>query len=389
MKLKQQPEDFRVEELTAATGGNSGEFAFYRLDKTGWTTPDALAAVRRRWQIDFRRLSYGGLKDRHAVTSQFLTIFRGPKRNLSHERITLTHLGQRTEPYTAHEITANRFVITLRSMSDNAVSLAATALAEVEHCGLPNYFDDQRFGSVDESAAFVAKEMVFGRFEEALKLALMAPYEFDRREAKREKATLKAHWGDWPTLKAKLPRGHARSLTDYLVSHPTDFKGAVARLRPELQGLYLSAYQSYLWNKMLAGWLTHSLGAENLASVELKLDKMPVPVRVPEEKRSAWESLSLPLPSSRVKPTPDDAWAPIVEEVLKAEGLTLAGLRIRGMEKPFFSKGDRLGCVRATNISHTDETDDVNEGKRKVLLKFDLPRGSYATMLVKRVTAIV
>ena len=36
------------------------------------------AAVRRRWRIDFRRLSYGGLKDRHAVTSQFLTIFRGP-----------------------------------------------------------------------------------------------------------------------------------------------------------------------------------------------------------------------------------------------------------------------------------------------------------------------
>ena len=82
MKLKQRPEDFRVEELTDAVAGETGEFAFYRLDKTGWTTPDALAAIRRRWQIDFRRLSYGGLKDRHAVTSQFLTIFRGPERNL-------------------------------------------------------------------------------------------------------------------------------------------------------------------------------------------------------------------------------------------------------------------------------------------------------------------
>ncbi|MCE9565118.1 MAG: tRNA pseudouridine(13) synthase TruD [Planctomycetes bacterium] len=389
MKLKQQPEDFRVEELTAATGGDSGEFAFYRLDKTGWTTPDALSAIRRRWQIDFRRMGYGGLKDRHAVTSQFLTIFRGPKRNLSHERITLTHLGQRTEPYSAHDITANRFTVTLRAMSDIAVSVAATALTEVERCGVPNYFDDQRFGSVDDATAFVAKEMVLGRFEEALKLALMAPYEFDRREAKREKATLKAHWGDWPVLKAKLPRGHARSLVDYLVSHPTDFKGAVARLKPELQGLYLSAYQSYLWNRMLAAWLTHTLGAENLASVELKLGKVPVPVRVPEEKRAEWESLALPLPSSRLKPGPDDAWAGIVEEVMKAEGLPLAELRIRGMEKPFFSKGDRLGCVRSTNIGHTNEPDDVNPGKRKLTLKFDLPRGCYATMIVKRVTAIV
>ena len=47
MKLKQRPEDFRVEELTAATPGDAGGFAFYRLDKAGWTTPDALAAIRR------------------------------------------------------------------------------------------------------------------------------------------------------------------------------------------------------------------------------------------------------------------------------------------------------------------------------------------------------
>ena len=127
MKLKQRPEDFRVEELTTATAGEAGEFAFYRLDKTGWTTPDALAAVRRRWQIDFRRLSYGGLKDRHAVTSQHFTIFRGPKRNLAHERIAVTYLGQNTEPFTAADIAANRFAITLRAMSDAAVSHATAA----------------------------------------------------------------------------------------------------------------------------------------------------------------------------------------------------------------------------------------------------------------------
>jgi tRNA pseudouridine13 synthase len=439
MKLKQQPEDFRVEELTQAEAGEKGEFAFYRLDKTGWTTPDALAAVRRRWDIDFRRLSYGGLKDRHAVTSQFLTIFRGPKRNLTHERLTLTYLGQRLEPYSAQDISANRFTITLREMSDAALSIARTALAEVEQCGLPNYFDDQRFGSLErgtrnaergvknqEDAAsglhstlrtphsefeqrFVAKEMVFGRWEEALKLALMAPYEFDRREAKREKATLRAHWGDWPTLKAKLPRGHARSLVDYLVSHPTDFKGAVARLRPELQGLYLSAYQSYLWNKMLALWLLRNAesGTQDaelktdqaedsalstqhsaLKYVELKLGRVPVPVRVPDDKRTEWESLTLPLPSSRVKPVPGALWSDIAEEVLRAEGLTLAELRIKGMEKPFFSKGERLGCVRPANLNHADEPDDARSGKRKLVLKFDLPRGSYATMLVKRITAV-
>jgi tRNA pseudouridine13 synthase len=387
MKLKQRPEDFRVEELTDAKPGDAGEFALYRLDKTGWTTPDALAAVRRRWQIDFRRLSYGGLKDRHAVTSQHLTIFRGPKRNLSHERITFTYLGQRPEPFTAQDIRANRFAINLRAMTAAAVSHAEVALREVVDTGLPNYFDDQRFGSVGEQGAFVAKEMVFGRFERALWLALAAPYEHDRADAKREKATLRELWGKWPECQAKLPKGHARSIVSYLGPHPTDFKGAVARLRPELQGLYLSAYQSYLWNKMLATWLTNTLGPANLTGVELKLGRVPAPLRVPDEQRATWEALALPLPSARVKPEPGAPWLPIVEGVLKAEGLTLPELKVKGMQKPFFSKGDRPACVRPENLSHASEPDELNQGRSKLVLRFDLPRGSYATMLVKRVTS--
>ena len=398
MKLKQQPDDFRVEELTDAVAGGAGEFALYRLDKTGWTTPDALSAIRRRWQIDARRLSYGGLKDRHAVTAQHVTIFRGPKRNLSHERVTVTYLGQRAEPFTAQDIRANRFTVVLRAMSDAAVTRAEAALREVADAGLPNYFDDQRFGSVISSPSplagegqkepeFVAKEMVFGRFERALWLALAAPYEFDRADAKREKATLIELWARWPECQAKLPKGHARSLVSYLAPHPTDFKGAVARLRPELQGLYLSAYQSYLWNKMLAAWLTNTLGAANLTDVELKLGRVPAPVRVPDACRVAWESLTLPLPSARVKPEPGVPWLPIVEEVLKGEGLTLAELKVKGMQKPFFSKGDRPASVRPEHLTHVAEMDELNKGRRKLTLRFDLPRGSYATMLVKRVTS--
>src|SRR4029078_9813191 len=161
-----------------------------------------------------------------------LTIFRGPERNLAHERVSLTYLGRRPEPFTAADIPANAFTIFLRGMSDSAVSVAAAALVEVDAAGLPNYFDDQRFGSVSEPAEFVAKEMVLVRFERALWLALAAPYEYDRAENKREKALLRDKWGDWPALKASLPKGHARSLVDYLVHHPTDFKGSVGRLRP-------------------------------------------------------------------------------------------------------------------------------------------------------------
>lgn len=387
MKLKQQPEDFRVEEVPDAAAGGSGEFAFYRLDKTGWTTLDALAAVRRRWKIDARQMSYGGLKDRHAVTSQYFTIFRGPERNLDHEQIAVRYLGRRKEPYAASNIVANHFTIALRGLSESAAKRAEAALGQLESAGVPNYFDDQRFGSVGDSMEFVAREMVFGRFERALWLALAAPYEHDRSASKREKALLRDKWGDWPALKEELPRGHARSLVDYLYHHTTDFKGAVARLKPELLGLYLSAYQSFLWNQVLAGWLTAAVAPENLGYVELKLGRMPVPLSVPTEKQAEWSSLSIPLLSARLKPVGDPPWLPIAERVLAGEGLTLSALKIKGMHKPYFSKGDRPACLRPANLGAASGVDELNAGKLRLTLSFDLPRGCYATMLVKRITA--
>ncbi|QEL17879.1 tRNA pseudouridine(13) synthase TruD [Limnoglobus roseus] len=387
MKIKQLPEDFIVEEVTSVTP-SGGPFAYYRLDKIGWTTPDALNAVRRRWDIDGRRLSYGGLKDRHAKTSQHFTIYHGPTRNLQHERVTVTYLGPVAEPFTAQQIGANRFTITMRAIAAGQVPGIRAAIDEVHASGLPNYFDDQRFGSVGSSQEFVAKEMVRGNFEAALKLALASPYEFDRAAQKREKATLLEHWGDWPACKAKLDRGHARSLVDYLVHHPTDFRGAVARLKPELQGLYLSAYQSHVWNRVLALWLTQTLSPDRLARIDLHHGHLPVPTSLPEELVAKWESLQLPLPSARLKPDVTAAWLPLTEAVLQDEGLALATMKIPGLQKPFFSKGDRKACVRPQNLEAKDDADDQNRGRRKVILRFELPRGSYATMLVKRVAQL-
>jgi len=49
MKLKQHPDDFQVQERTDVAAGVEGPFALYEMAKKGWSTPDALAALRRRW----------------------------------------------------------------------------------------------------------------------------------------------------------------------------------------------------------------------------------------------------------------------------------------------------------------------------------------------------
>src|SRR5205085_9240372 len=174
-----------------------------------------------------------------------------------------------------------------------------TAIEEVHHDGVPNYFDDQRFGSVAEEGEFIGRLLVLGGFEDALRLALTGPYEFDNAAQKREKETLLGHWGDWPACKAKLERGHARRLVDYLVHHPSDFRGTMERLRPELRGLYLSAYQSELWNRTLALYLRR-LAPDALLLVEQKRGTLPFPHGLGESQQAILAALSLPLASARL-----------------------------------------------------------------------------------------
>jgi tRNA pseudouridine13 synthase len=384
MKIKQQPDDFQVEEVTAVRAGSDGPFALYRLEKRGWSTPDALAAVRRRWHVEPRRISYGGLKDRHAWTVQHLTIFHGPRRDLRHHDIHVRYLGQVAGPFTAHDIAANRFRVTLRDLDRAQQPALEARLAQLAAEGVPNYFDDQRFGSVSgPGGEFIGRLLVGGNFEEALRLALTAPYEYDRGPQKQEKRTLTEHWGDWPRLKELLPRGHARSLVDYLRVHPGDFRGAVARLRPELRGLYLSAYQSHLWNRVLAHWLRGHCRAEQLRAVELRLGPVPFHYDLEAEQRQALSSLLLPLPSARRRLDADDPRAASVLAVLGEEGLALGDLRVRGVRDLFFSRGERAALALPQGLTPEFAADERHRGRLRLTLAFELPRGCYATLFVK------
>ena len=389
MIVKQQPDDFVVEELTSLKPGGEGAFSLYLLEKRGWTTLDALQMIRRRWKIDHRRLAYGGLKDRHAHTSQYFTILHGPRRKLTHPGITVTYLGQTAEPFTSRNIQANRFRMVLRSVGAEELDRVQTALAEVAQVGVPNYFDDQRFGSVPQGGEFLAKFIILGQYEEALRLALAAPYAHDRSAQKKEKALLRSHWGDWAKCKELLPRGHARSLVDYLVHHPADFRGALARLQPELRGLFLSAYQSHLWNRMLSHWLRTQLPAEQILDVRLVLGAYPMQRRLNPEQKKDLMGLMLPLPSARMNWEPDDPRKPIFDQILAEENLQVEQFKLKGkdLRDLFFSRGERPALCLPDNMTSLTEDDENHPGKRKLTLSFEMPRGAYATLIVKRVTA--
>ena len=74
-------------------GRDSGRYTFYRLTKRDIGTIEAVEAICRRWNLAGRRVSYGGLKDRHAVTVQYLTIADGPARPIATPNFELEPLG--------------------------------------------------------------------------------------------------------------------------------------------------------------------------------------------------------------------------------------------------------------------------------------------------------
>jgi tRNA pseudouridine13 synthase len=91
----------------------------------------------------------------------------------------------------------------------------------------------------------------------------------------------------------------------------------------------------------------------------------------------------LPLPSARI-PHHEGPLRPLLDRVVAEAGLSLRDLRIKYPRDSFFSKGDRAALFQPGDLRWESDTDDLYAGRQKLTLRFDLPRGSYATILVKR-----
>ena len=409
MKLKRLPDDFRVEELADFAPGGSGDFALYRLVKRGIGSLEAIDAVCRRWKIARQRLACCGLKDRHAQTSQFVSIQRGPRRGLRQTNLELDYLGQIDRAVVPGDIRGNRFQIVVRSLTDRDVAAACAALDHVVRDGLPNYFDDQRFGSVGESGEFIGQAWIRGDWQRTLWLALAEPNPLDRSRDRDEKRVLREHWGDWAACKAKLfskkgtgvfcrngPEGavHKRlpspfsqrcQVVAHLAERADDFRGALTRIGADERSLYLAAFQSHLWNRLLAAYIERLVPASQLASVRLKLGDVPFFTALDATQRAALVGMELPLPSARMH-LEDGPVKEFVDRTLAELGLAMREIRVKYPRDSFFSKGWRPAVFRVAALAYQAGADELYADRAKLSVQFDLPRGSYATILIKRVT---
>lgn len=387
MKLKVIPEDFQVDELPIVKPIAAGRFTFYRLTKKGIGTPEAIETIRRAWNLAGSQVSYAGLKDRHAFTVQYLTIAGGPNAPLSQSSFDLEPLGFLPFAYSSQGFRGNRFTIVMRDLSTEAAERAISSLEALGRDGLPNYFDDQRFGSVGASGEFFAESWLRGNYERALWLAIADPNAHDRPGVRDEKAIVRDNWANWPDTKAKLDRSHTRSLVTYLVDHPDDFRGALARLNRTVRSLAFSAYQSHLWNVAVSRLLGENARPDQLAWYEFETARLPFPMQLDGEQRRQFASWSIPLPCARTRLT-DSTVDATLSRVVAERGLEWNALRIKHMKDLFLSKGVRAARFVPDKLSHEVSQDERYPGRQKIRLSFELGKGSYATIVVKYLTRI-
>lgn len=387
MKVKRHREDFQVREISrfpTSPPGNrqGGRHAVYQLEKSGLGTPEAASEILTIWNLPRRHLSYGGLKDRHAVTSQTITIFEGPTSDIEQPGFTLRYLGQAEREFTAQDIQANEFDITLRELPPQR---AEGMLNTIRSTGwaIPNYFDDQRFGSVGESGRFVAQPWCLADYEQALYLAIAEANRHDRPDDRAQKEILRAHWGDWQACKDRLERSHRRSIVTYLVDHPSGFKKAVALIRKDLRGLYVAAFQAKIWNEIVSRRLQRLLPASELITYPAYAGQWVFPKRLTAEQWAALSECSIPLPSGRQTQWTVDI-RELLEEVLNEFGIERHKLRFSHPRDVFFARGLRdMLLIPRINQAEVGPDEYGASGTSKLRLCFQLAPGQYATMLLK------
>ncbi|NPB09195.1 MAG: tRNA pseudouridine(13) synthase TruD, partial [Thermodesulfobacteria bacterium] len=249
MRIKEKPEDFVVYEVADIAPEGRGEHALYRLTKRGATTWDVIGDVARKLRLRAEAIKYGGLKDRHAVSYQFVTIKQGPKRDIEGRNYRLEYLGQTTQPMSKARLRGNRFRILVKGVSAEGLE---EEVRLVNRFGVVNYFDDQRFGSVRHGQGFALREIILGNYEKALYLLLVEGSQYEMKRTQEFRDCLRKNWPNVRACIELAPSRWEKNLLEFLSRHRPSkrtFKRALALVDGEYLLMLCHAYQAYIWNE--------------------------------------------------------------------------------------------------------------------------------------------
>ncbi len=388
MKLKQRPEDFVVREGYRFDPDPEGQVWVYRMDKQKVGTLQAVERISKEFAVRRRNLSVCGLKDKQGRTEQLVGVLGGPLGTTDVVQtgdLRLKLIGRTHQPLSSANISANRFEVTVRDLSAEEAARVADSIAEVQRVGVVNYFDSQRFGFLKHGQGFIARHLLRGNWEAALKAFLATPSELDRSDDAKVKAFWRDHWGEWQ-LRAPHEAGKRYApVLRRLREDPTDFKGAFLHIDRRIRAMALFELQSFVWNEGVKRYIRERVPPAELIGLRYQAGSLVLPRALPRELRDELWAKTFPLlaPDSTFE---DDRVRDAAIGALRAQQLALEDLHVPQTPQLFFRHEERpLFVVPGKLRVNPPRPDELNRGRQKVNLSFTLPPGAYATLVVRRV----
>ncbi|MGD9101853.1 MAG: tRNA pseudouridine(13) synthase TruD [Anaerolineae bacterium] len=389
MRFQVRLGDFVVQELARLPLVSKGDYAVYEVEKQNVTTLQVQAHIAGQLHRRLADVQAPALKDKKAIATQHLCVRGSGPAELNGPGYRARFVGRSPRPLRPSDLSGNRFTITLRDMSPSQVRAVRERLQQVTRCGLPNYFDKQRFGShISHPEApdnFIGKTILRRDAQGAVRAYLSYPFAGDPPHVRAFKAVARERWGEWAFLLDEAPRpSNYRSLLTYLKDHPQDYRKALNLIPRRLLSLYLVAYQSYLWNQIASAYLAHLLVSPSPPSTLTVLDlTLTVYNELSPTQHAALSALSISLPGHRAV-YKDPALATIVRETLASEGLKLNDLKARILKRAYLPKGKRALLLHPTDVAcDKAQKDDHFTGRQALRFSFSLPRGAFATWVLR------
>jgi len=385
MKLKQLPTDFHVEEINLFNfSPQKDSFQLFLLEKKGLETLAFLKYLCQKKNIPLTAVGIAGLKDKHAVTKQYLTISsQYPISDWRERNFSLKFLGYLPRPLKVGDLRSNKFTIIVRNLRQGEISGLREKFRLLQQFGVPNYFDSQRFGSVIHGK-FIAKELLRENYEAAVKIYLTSYTEHESARVKEEKRRLREQW---PNLISLYPQQFALKKIVSEYRQTKDWLSTYLKIPRKLREIYLSAYQSYLWNESLKELLRQKISPQELFNVPYAAGELYFYKKwSAEEKRALPPTLKMVSPRLILSATEEKFIVPI----LAREKITLADLEKVEKTGNFFKEYERPTFVIPENLElSAPEIDELNDKGRhnffRLTLSFQLPKNAYATIVTKRI----
>jgi tRNA pseudouridine13 synthase len=410
-KLKRLPEDFNVTEIALPPPiAPDGEYTIAKIKVYNWETNRLIRAFSKRLMISRKRIGFAGTKDKRAVTIQLFSFFCPEEqvRSMGLKDVFILDTYTSNKPLEIGDLQGNSFLIRIRDIDHPPEEISRRAKETTTRIsskgGFPNYFGIQRFGSIRPITHVIGKHIVKGDFKKAVMDYIGNPGEFEKTEGYSARRKLECEM-DFKDALDYYPQDYTfeRSMIYHLAKNPEDWVGALEQLPDNLRMMFVHAYQSYIFNRILTARIEHGLPLSEctIGDIVLPLNKNLLP-----DHRTF-----IPVDSNNVKD---------VNDLVKRRKAFVSGL-ILGYE-PMLAKGEMGDIERKVIDEEKAVPDDFlvermstvsSKGMRRELLsipfdlqwrvvrspvvsahsqdavedvleiKFSLFRGSYATSLLR------